>query len=80
MIRKYLKLSTFFLFAKMPVAQGFSVLWLSGKVSEYSSSDMNYEQSALRLYESALQMKLKDVRSYRKLSECGDIVFAGIYS
>lgn len=32
------------------------------------------------LYESAPQMKPKDVQNYRKLSEYGDVVFAGMYS
>ena len=32
------------------------------------------------LYESAPRMKPKDVQNYRKLSEYGDVVFAGMYS
>lgn len=32
------------------------------------------------IYESAPQMKPKDVRNYRKFSEYGDVVFAGMYS
>ena len=32
------------------------------------------------LYESSPQMKPKDVQNYRKLSEYGDVVFAGMYS
>lgn len=32
------------------------------------------------IYESAPQMKPKDVRNYRKLAEYGDVVFAGMYS
>lgn len=32
------------------------------------------------LYESSKQMKPKDVQNYRKLSEYGDVVFAGMYS
>lgn len=32
------------------------------------------------LYESAPQMKPKDVQNYRKFSEYGDVVFAGMYS
>ncbi len=32
------------------------------------------------LYESAPQMKPKDVQNYRKLSEYSDVVFAGMYS
>lgn len=34
----------------------------------------------VRLYERSPQMKPKDVQNYRKLSEYGDVVFAGMYS
>ena len=38
------------------------------------------DAETVREYVASLQMKPKDVQNYRKLSEYGDVVFAGMYS
>lgn len=44
------------------------------------TDDAEIVREYVGLYESAPQLKPKDVQNYRKFSEYGDIVFAGMYS
>ena len=52
----------------------------SREVFSHLTDDAETVREYVGLYESAPQMKPKDVQNYRKLSEYGDIVFAGMYS
>ena len=52
----------------------------SREVFSHLTDDAETVREYVGLYESAPQMKPKDVQNYRKLSEYGDVVFAGMYS
>ena len=52
----------------------------SREVFSHLVDDAETVREYVGLYESAPQMKPKDVQNYRKLSEYGDVVFAGMYS
>ncbi len=52
----------------------------SREVFSHLVDDAKTVREYVGLYESAPQMKPKDVQNYRKLSEYGDAVFAGMYS
>ena len=52
----------------------------SREVFSHLVDDPEIVREYVGLYESAPQMKPKDVQNYRKLSEYGDVVFAGMYS
>jgi len=52
----------------------------SREVFSHLVDDAETVREYVGLYESSPQMKPKDVQNYRKLSEYGDVVFAGMYS
>lgn len=52
----------------------------SREVFSHLVDDAEVVREYVGLYQSAPQMKPKDVQNYRKLSEYGDVVFAGMYS
>lgn len=52
----------------------------SREVFSHLTDDAETVREYVGLYQSAPQMKPKDVQNYRKLSEYGDVVFAGMYS
>ena len=52
----------------------------SREVFSHLTDDAETVREYVGLYESSPQMKPKDVQNYRKLSEYGDVVFAGMYS
>ena len=52
----------------------------SREVFSHLTDDAETVREYVGLYESAPQMKPKDVQNYRKLTEYGDVVFAGMYS
>ena len=52
----------------------------SCEVFSHLTDDAETVREYVGLYESSPQMKPKDVQNYRKLSEYGDVVFAGMYS
>ena len=52
----------------------------SREVFSHPTDEAETVREYVGLYESAPQTKPKDVQNYRKLSEYGDVVFAGMYS
>ena len=52
----------------------------SREVFSHLVNDAETVREYVGLYESSPQMEPKDVQNYRKLSEYGDVVFAGMYS
>lgn len=52
----------------------------SREVFSHLVDDAEVVREYVGLYVSAPQMQPKDVQNYRKLSEYGDVVFAGMYS